>query len=80
MSLGFQREIDNHDAIFLDDADKENDADKCNDRQWRIGDLQGQKCSESSGRQGRDDRERMSEALVENPEHNIHGGKRAENQ
>ncbi len=33
VALGYQREVDHHDGVFLDDADQENDADEGDQRQ-----------------------------------------------
>src|SRR5207245_5324522 len=50
VTLGLQREIHHHDAVLLDDADQENDADKGDHGERRIGDLQRQQRTKAGDR------------------------------
>ena len=69
--LGFQREVDHHDRVLLDDADQKDDADKRDQRQVVVEQHQRQERADASGRQRRQDRDRVDEALVEHPEHHV---------
>jgi len=66
-------EIDQHDAVLLDDADEQDDADEGDDRQLGSGDPQRDQRAEASGGQGGDDRHRMDQAFVEHAQDNVDG-------
>ena len=80
MAFGVEREIHDHDAVLLDDTDQQNDADKGDDGQRRIGDLQRQQRAKPGGGQGGYDGQRVREALIEHAQHDIHRDQRAEDQ
>src|SRR5689334_5337931 len=41
-ALGFQREVNHHDGVFLDDADEQDDANQCDDAEFRVVKQQGE--------------------------------------
>ena len=49
-------------------------------RELAAGDLQRQQGAEAGGRQGRDDRQRVREALVQHAEHDVDGEQRGQDQ
>ena len=71
-ALGFQREVDHHDGVLLDDADQQDDADDGDDVEVVAEQHQRQQRADAGRRQGREDRDRVDEALVEHAEHDIH--------
>ncbi len=80
LAFAFEREVDDHDAVLLDDADQQNDADESDHRQRRIGDLQGEQRAKSRRWQGRDDRQWVEQALIKHAKHDIDGNQRAKDQ
>src|SRR5580704_9947896 len=79
-ALGFEGEIDHHDRVLLDDAYQENDADDSDDVEARSHYVERQQRSNACGPKGGNDRDRMGEALVEHPEHDIDRCNRGEDQ
>ena len=79
-ALGVEREVDQHDAVLLDDADQQDDADEGDHRELAVGDLQRQQRAEARRGQGRDDGQRVRQALVEHAEHDIDRQQRREDQ
>ena len=69
--LGFEREVDHHDRVLLDDADQQQNPNRGDDGELDVEQPERQRRSDAGGEQGREDGDRMDQALVENPEHNI---------
>ena len=69
--LGDDGEIDHHDAVFLDQADQHDDADKGVDRQLGLEQQQGEQGAEAGKGQGGEDGQRVDETLVEDAEDDI---------
>jgi len=63
--------IDQHDAVFLDDADEQDDADNRDHGQIVVNRHQQQQRAEAGRRQGRDDGDRVDHALVEHAEDEV---------
>ena len=51
-ALGFECEVDNHDAVLLDDADQQDDADDGDDVEVLAEEAQRQQRADTGGRQG----------------------------
>ena len=79
-ALGVKREVDHHDRVLLHDADQQDDADDRDDIEFMARSHQGEERADAGGRQSREDRDRMNEALVENTEHDIHRDHRGDDQ
>ena len=80
LALGFEREVDHHDRVLLDDADQEDDADDRDDAEIAAVEHQREQRADARGRQRREDRDRMDVALVEHAEHDIDGDQRGDDQ
>jgi hypothetical protein len=65
ITLPLDREIDEHDAVLLDDADQQNDADQRDQAEIKAERHQCHERAETRRRQGRQDRQRMNVALIE---------------
>src|ERR1700730_14426390 len=63
--------IDQHDAVLLDDADEQYDADDRDHAQIEVNRHQQQQRADAGRRQGRDDGDRVDQALVENAEDEV---------
>ena len=70
-SLSFHCEVDHHDAIFLDESDEHDDADKCIQTEFGPEDEQCQQRAEAGCGQPGENRERVRKALVKNPQHDV---------
>ena len=70
-ALLFEREVDHHDRVLLDDADQHDQADAAVEIELLAEHDQRQQRAEHRGRQARKNRQRMDEALVEDAEHEI---------
>ena len=70
-SLGFDGEVDHHDGVLLDDAEQHDDADEGVEVELLAEEHQRQQRAEDGGRQSRENRDRMNEALVQNAEHDV---------
>src|SRR5882672_4144374 len=68
--------IDQHDAVLLDDADEQYDADDRDHAQVIVNRHQQQQRAEAGRRQGRDDGDRVDHALVEHAEDEVDDEKR----
>ena len=68
-AAAFEREVDHHDGVFLDDADQHDDADHGDDRQIHFEQDQRQQRADAGRRQTGDDRDRVDEAFVQDAEH-----------
>ncbi len=73
-------EVDQHDAVLLDDADQENDADDTDHRQVHVTEIERQQRADTGRRQGRQNGERMDEALVEDAENDVDHDQRGRDQ
>ena len=73
LALQIEREVDHHDAVLLHDADQQDDADDRDDIQIETKEHEREQSAEAGRGQCREDRDRMHEALVEDPEHDVHG-------
>src|SRR5262249_1157429 len=71
VAFGRDGEIDQHDAVLLDDADQEDDADDADHREVHMAELQRQQRADAGRRQRGQDRQRMDEALVEYAEDDV---------
>ena len=80
LALGFEREVHDHDAVLLDDADQQHDADDADHVQVAAGHHQREQCADPGRRQRRQDRHRMDVALVEHAEHDVDGDQRGDQQ
>ena len=79
-ALGLEREVDHHDGVLLDDADQQDDADDGDDVEIVAEHQQGQQRADAGRGQGRENGDRMDEALVEHAQHDIHGDDRRRDQ
>ena len=80
LALAREREVDEHDAVLLDDADQQDDPDDADHVEGPAKQQQGQQGAEPGRRQGRDDRDRMDHALIENTQNDVHGDERGQDQ
>ncbi len=79
-ALGVERKIDHHDRIFLDDADQQDQADQRDQAEFGVGRDQRQHRTDPRGGQGREDRDRVDIAFVEDSEHDVDGKQRGTDQ
>ncbi len=79
-ALGFQREVDHHDAVLLHDADQQNDADDGDDIQVQMKQLKRQQRSHARRRQRRKNGDGMDEALVQHAENDVDRHQSRQNQ
>ena len=70
-ALGFEREVDLHDRVLLDDADQHDHADERVDVQIHPEQDQRDQRAEAGRRQTGENRQRVDVALVENAEHDV---------
>ena len=80
LALGFQGEIDHHDAVLLHDADQQDDADDGDDVQIQMEQHQRQQRAHAGRRQRGKNRDRMHEALVQHAQNDVDGHQRRQNQ
>ena len=66
-----QGEIDQHDAVLLDDADQQDDADDRDHAEIEVSRHQQQQCSQPRRRQRRDDGDGVDQALIQYAEDEI---------
>ena len=69
--LGIERDVDHHDRVLLHDADQQDHADERDDRELGPAQHQRQRRAEPGRRQRGEDRQRMNQALVQNPEDDV---------
>ena len=79
-ALRFQREIDEHDAILLHDADQEDDANQRDDGELLTRYHEREQRAEPGRGQRREDRERVYQVLIEDTQHEIDGDKSREDE
>ena len=80
MAFGFEREVDHHDRVLLDDAHQQNDADQADHRQILPEQHQRQDGADAGRRQRREDGDRVDVALIEHAEHDVDGDDRRQDQ
>ena len=73
LALGIEREVDHHDRVLFHNADKEHDADDGDHTEILTENYQCQQRSDAGRGKRGENRDRMDEALVEYPEHDVHG-------
>src|SRR5580704_10395608 len=73
-------EVDQDDAVFLDDADQQNDADDADHRQIEAAEPQRQQRADARRGQRGEDRQRMDVALVKHAENDIDDHQRGRDQ
>src|ERR1700682_3407580 len=71
VAAALDREVDHHDRVFLHDAHQQHDADYGDHRKIHPEQKQREQRADAGGRQARQDRDRVNEALIENAEHDI---------
>src|SRR5262249_42111421 len=59
-AFGFEGEVNHHDGVFLDDADKKNNADESDNAEFRAAQEQRENRSDSGRRQRRKNRNRVN--------------------
>src|SRR5581483_8557809 len=74
VALGLDGKIDHEDAVFLDNADEEDDADNGDHAEVEARHDQENGGSDAGGRQGGKDGERVDVAFVKDAQDNIDGG------
>ena len=79
-ALCLQREVNNHDAVLLDDADQQNNTNDPDNAKVLPEQNQSQQGSDARRGQRGENRKRMDVALVQNAKHDVDGDKRGENQ
>ena len=80
LALRLDGEVHHHDAVFLHDADQQNDADQRHHRQIDVEHQQYQQRAHARRGQRGENRQRMDVALIEHAENDVHGHQRRENQ
>src|SRR5208337_1146965 len=80
VALGGDGEVDHHDAVLLDDADQEDRADQRDEAELVAEQHQRRERAEARRRQGRENRQRVDEALVEHAQDQIDADERREDQ
>ena len=80
LAFRFEREVDDHDAVLLHDADQQNDADNRHHAQVLTEQHQRQQRAHTGGWQRRENRDRMDEAFVQNSQHDVDRDQRRQNQ
>ena len=76
LAFGRQREVDHHDGVLLHDANQQDDADNGDNIQIDVEEHQGQHGADAGRGQGRNDGQRMDEALVEDAKDDVDGEQR----
>src|SRR5713226_3447736 len=80
LAFGFEREVDHHNGVFLDDADQQNDADQRDDAELCATQQQSENRAHTRGGQRRKNGDGMDVAFIENAENDVNGDQRGENQ
>ena len=71
LALGIEGKVDDHDPIFLHDADEEDYADEGDNAELGPEHEEGEECAHHGGRQGGNDREGVDVAFIENAEDDV---------
>ncbi len=80
LALGFEGEVDDHDAVLLDDADEQNDADDGDDTEVLVEEHEREQRADTGRGERGENGNGVDEALVENAEHDVDGDQRGENE
>jgi len=80
LAFSFEREVNHHDGVFLDDADQQDDANERDDAKFRATKQEGKDGADSGGRKRGKNRNRMDVAFVQNAENNVNGDDRSQYQ
>ena len=80
MPLRFQREVDHHDRVLLDDAHQQDDADQADHRQVLPEQHQRQNGADAGRGQRRENGDRVDVALIEHAEHDVDRDDRGQDQ
>lgn len=79
-ALSLQRKVDQQDTVLLDDANQQHHADQAHDAEVLPHRPEQNQRTEPRRGQGRNDRQRVHEALVEHAEDDVHRHQRSEDQ
>ena len=80
LALRLQREVHDHDAVLLHNADQQDDADDGDHAQILAEEHERQQRAHAGRRQRGENGDGVNEALVENAEHDVDGDQRGQNQ
>ncbi len=80
LALRFQGEVDHHDAVLLDDADEQDDADQRDHAQVVTARHEDEQRADAGRGQGRQNRQRVDVAFVEQPQHDVDRDQRRRDQ
>ena len=80
LALHLQREVHHHDAVLLDDADQQDHADQRDQAELVARQHQDRQSAEAGRRQGRENRQRVYEALIEHAQDDIDRQQRRQDQ
>ena len=80
MAFGVEGEVDDHDAVLLDDADEQDDADDGDDVEIEVEELEGEEGADAGGRQGGEDGDGVDVALLEDAEDDVDGDEGGEDE
>src|SRR5215469_10942173 len=79
-ALGFERKINHHDGVFLDDADQQNQANEGDDTELHLEEQKRQDGSHTRGGKRGENGDGVNIALIEHTQHNIDSDERGKNQ
>jgi len=65
------RHVDHHDAVLFHETDQHDDADEGVEAELDFEEIEREERAEAGRRQPRENRQRVREALVENPQHDV---------
>jgi hypothetical protein len=71
LPLSLEREVDDHDAVLLDDTDQQDDANDGDHIQVLPEEHQREQCAHTRGGQCRKNRDRMDKALVKHTQNDV---------
>src|SRR6202166_2051833 len=80
LAFRFERKVDHHNGVLLNNSYQQDDSYERNDTEIRTRNQQGEKRSDSRGRQRRKNRNGMDVALIEYAENDVHRHERGQNQ
>jgi len=80
LAFSLKRKIDNHDAVFLHDADQQDDSNDGHYGEILVANDKCEQRTDSCRRQGGQNRDRVNETLIENAQNDVNGDQRRENQ
>ena len=76
VALGVEREVDHHDCVLFHDANQQDDSDQRDHSELTPTEQQRENRTDASGRQRRENRDRMNVALVEDAQHDVNSDDR----